>query len=317
MLPFQVPAQTQPPPPAPIPLAVALARVLDEFDLKGEGSPLAVPPVSPADAPSLRWLLEALSKDLPDNPFPKGGSAHREAEAVRALLQAGEQGLEGRIAALELREMGTQLALWRWGRRLARAGRLPRPVRLVWEDVLLTVPVPSLATSYALRHALSFALAEHDLGRYSDLKADHGIDAPQILLDFQRLFGLLGTQGPRLHLWSLPGLKVSQGYLKDLGQDRIWISPGDPARPPAGAAWVIPSQSGALEEAAPSLDERSRKEAEGLAKALAAAGGKAWFAPSSGDFEAYGLLIFPVLIQTDFRGMITSIRMGEAAPERP
>lgn len=317
MLPFQVPAQTQPAPVAPVPLATALARVLDEYDLKGEGSPLTAPLVQPADAPALRWLLEALTKDLPDNPFPGHSAAHREAEALRALLKSAAANPDSRIAAQSLGETGTQMGLWRWGRRMVRAGRLGKGPRQLWEDCLLAVPIPTLATGYALRHALSFALAENDLGRFADLKAAHGGDAPDTLLGFQRLFGLVGTQGPKLHLWRLPGLQASQRYVQELGGERVWVSPKDPGPLPAGVAWIVPSTSGALEEAAPALDDDSRTEAEGLSKALAGSGRGAWFAPSRADFEAHGLTLFPVLIQTDFRGFILSIRLGEAAPERP
>ena len=317
---FQVPAQTQPAPEAPLPLATALARILDEYDLKGEGGALSAPPVRPGDAPALKWLMESLTRDLPDNPFPKGSPSHGEAEALRTLLQVGEAGVEARLARLALGEVGTQMALWRWGRRLERAGRLSSSVRLAWEDALLAVPSPTLATSYALRHSLSFALAAGDLDRFGRLKAAHARDAADTVLEFQRLFGLIGTLGPGLHLWALPGLRSSQLHLKDLGGERIWISPADPEQTsnlPTDVAWIIPSMSGSLEEAAAALDDPSRKEAEQLARRFTNLGQRIWFAPSRADFEAYGLTFFPVLIRIDFRGSITSIQMGEAAPRRP
>lgn len=320
MLPFQVPAQAQPAPEAPLPLATALARLLDEYDLKGEGAALSSPPVQPGDAAALKWLREALTRDLPDDPFPKGSAAHGEAEALRILVQAGAIGAEARLARLTLNEVGTQLALWRWGRRLERAERLPAAVRLAWEDALLGAPSPTLATGFALRHALCFALAAGDLERFGRLKAAHARDAADTVLDFQRLFGLIGTAGPGLHLWSLPGLRPSQVQLKDLGGERIWIRPAEPDLPailPAGVAWIIPSTAGSLEEAAAALDDASQKEAQQLARMFTTPGQNIWFAPSRADFEAYGLTVFPMLIRIDFRGCITSIQMGEAAPPRP
>lgn len=317
MLPFQVPAQIQSPAEAPVPLPVALARLLDEYDLKGEGRPLTPAQVALADRPTLRWLLEALTRELPENPFPQGSPAYLEAETLRALLQGGADALESKLANQGLIETGSQLALWRWGRRQARAGRLEATARRAWEDALLAVPVPTLATSYALRHALSFALADGDLARFTTLKGRHAADASDLLLGYQRLFGLIGTPGPKLHLWSLPDLKPLETHLKGLNKERIWICPRDPEHPltaPAGVAWIIPSQAGELAEAAAALDDASRREAEALARQGHAG---AWFAPSRADFEAYGLTVFPVLIQTDFRGFITAIRMGEAAPPQP
>jgi hypothetical protein len=317
MLPFQVPAQIQAPAGAPVPLAAALAKLLDEYDLKGDGRPLTPVQVAPAERPSYRWLLETLTRDLPENPFPKGSPAHAEAESLRSLMQGGTEVLGNRLANQGLAETGTQLGFWRWGRRQVRAGRLAGTARRAWEDALLSVQVPTLATSYALRHALSFALAEGDLVRFTALKAAHAADASDLLLDYQRLFGLIGSPGPKLHLWALPDLKPMEIHLKDLGKERVWITPVDPdnlALPPAGVAWIIPSRTGELAEAAPSLDDASRREAEALVRKGCAG---AWFAPSRADFEAYGLTVFPVLILTDFRGFITAIRMGEAAPPQP
>ena len=41
------------------------------------------------------------------------------------------------------------------------------------------------------------------------------------------------------------------------------------------------------------------------------------FAASRPAFEKLGLLWFPILITLDGKGAIQSIRMGDAAPERP
>lgn len=313
MLPIPVPALVQPAAEAPVPLAVAIERLLDRYDRAGEGRPLHAERVRPADQPALAWLLQALTRDLPANPFPRGSAAHAEAEAVRALLAGG--GTPARLAALPLQEAGSPMALWRWGRRLDRAGRLPKPLRKALEDTLLAQPEPGLAGAYALRHALCFALAEGDLDRFARLKADHGADAAATFLDFQRLFALLGSPGPVLRLWSLPALQPVQKHLQELGGRRIWICPAgaaDPA-PPADVAWVIPSAAGVLAEATPAQETKTRQEAEALGKRIAAPA-RTWIAPARDDLEAAGLTLFPVLIELDAGGLITALRMGEAAP---
>lgn len=318
MLPILVPALTQPAAAVPLAQAEALARLLDSYDRVGEGQPLHAPAVGPADRPVVTWLYRALTQDLPANPFPKGGAAHAEAEALRALLRATGAVDPARISALRLSEVGTQMALWRWGRRLDRAGRLPAAARRAFEDALLAVPEPTLASAYALRHALSYALGEADLARFTALKAAHGADAAEDFLGFQRLFGLLGSPGPVLRLWSLPALQPVEKPLQDLGGRRIWISPFDPAEatlPGADVAWVIPSAAGVLAQESPDQDQRTRREGEALARRLP--GPRIWFAPGRADLEAYGLTFFPVLIELDGSGAVTAIRMGEAAPRRP
>lgn len=323
MLPFQVPAQVQVPPTAPLPLAQALARVLDEYDQHGEGAALTMPPVAPKDQAAVRWLLLALTQDRPDNPFPKGGRAHKEAEALRSLLQdrvSGPEELAARLLRTEMQELGSRMALWRWGRRLARADRFPKPLRRLWEDLLLAAPDASLASSYALRHALSFALAEADQDRFGDLKAAHAGDAQDIVLDFQRLFGLLGSEGPRIWIWSLPSLAPRQARLKDLGADRIWICPADPGAPPSpapGLAWIVPARLVYPEGVVGSDEEAARGEAILLSRSLKAPADRVWFAPGREEFESSGMRFFPILLQLDFRGAIASIRIGEAAPESP
>jgi hypothetical protein len=312
MLPIQVPAQIQATPVQTIPLAVALAQLLDEYDLKGDGHPLTPASVPTADQPALRWLHAALTRDIPDNPFPPGSRSYSEAEGLRALLKGGGKGIEAGLASLELREAGTQMGLWRWGRRLGRAGRLGPAIRLAWEAALLSVPGPALATSYALRHALSFALAEGDLARFTNLKADHATNDPEVILGFQRLFGLIGTPGPRFHLRQLPALQPVEKGLQDLGGESVWICPADPAKPtslPAGTAWIIPPGGEG--------DESNLQEAATSSSQNPAAGSRIWFAPERDVFEAYGIVLFPVLVSLDFRGCITSIHMGEAAPQTP
>lgn len=320
MLPILVPALTQPAAEAPVPLAAALARLLDGYDRVGEGQPLWPAPVGPADLPAVAWLHQALTQDLPANPFPKGGPAHAEAEALRSLLRGSGPVTAARLAGLPLGEVGTQMALWRWGRRQDRQGRLPRPLRRAFEDALLAVPEPSLASAYALRHALSHALGEADLARFAALKAAHGADAAEDFLGYQRLFGLLGSPGPVLRLWSLPALQPVEKRLQDLGGRRIWISPlgpADGALPGADVAWVIPSAAGVLAEATPAQEEQARREGEALVRQLPGPAARTWFAPGREDLEALGLTLFPVLIELDGGGAITAIRMGEAAPRRP
>ena len=48
-----------------------------------------------------------------------------------------------------------------------------------------------------------------------------------------------------------------------------------------------------------------------------ARGGEAPSAPSRAAFEGLGLAWFPILIELDPKGDVRSIRMGDAAPDKP
>jgi hypothetical protein len=317
MLPFQPPAQVQPPS-APVPFMEAVERVLDDYD-RGQGAgPLAEPLVAPGDRASLRWLLAAATEALPANPFPQGSASWTEAERLRALLQAPPGQWTGGLAKLTLLEPGTQLALWRRGKALAKAGLAPAP-RRAWEDALLAAPLVTLVGNYALRHALSFALAEGDLDRFGVLKARHAELGTDLFFGFQRLFSLLGGPAPRLGLWRLPGLVESTLPLGSLGLRRLWIAPledgGLPAIP-EGTAWLIPTFK-------PSDDPRDPVPptatflAGRAALRLEEARRTAWLIPAPDDLAELGLTVFPVLIELDGLGLVQRIRMGDAAPGRP
>ena len=311
------------PPPAvqtlPIPHPDAEARLLEAYDW---GHPLPkAPDLKGAAALRYRWLRAAATfppGSMPADPFPPGPD-HQEAEALRALLSPAPQDVARGLAALPLRQPGTALALWRWGKRQVRRGVFGPDLRHAWEDRLLDAG-PALTRSYALRHALCWALADHDEVRFATLKARTASWAAETSAGFQRLFGLLGSPSPTLRLWSLPGLGYQDLRLDQLGARRIWVFPAGPgALPPLppGVAWIIPDGTGNQEARSADLAPGPRREGEALATRLKAAGRQAWFAPSREDMERLGLAWFPILITLDDRGNLKDIRMGDAAPEHP
>jgi hypothetical protein len=313
--PSSPPAEIRPAPPTP---AEREERLLEAYDW---GHPL--PPAQPGPgATADRWLRAAATFDpgtaLPGNPFPPG-AAHREAEALRALLKAPPSQLGRRLAALPLRQSGTALALWRWGQAQVRLGHVPLEVRQAWEDRLLAAG-PALTRGYALRHALCWALADKDETRFAALKALATPETESVVAGFQRLFGLLGGPTPDLRLWSLPGLAYQDLRLDQLGVPRVWICPaGEGPLPdlPPRVAWVIPSAEAGLDARSASLPENLLEEGRALAMRLQAAGRTARFAPSRPAFEALGLVWFPILIDLDAQGTVRTIRMGDAAPSQP
>jgi hypothetical protein len=313
-------AQTPRTPEAPPVPSEAEAALLDAYDW---GRPL---PQSSAQKGSaalgLRWLKAAATfeagRGLPANPFP-GGPAKAEAEALRRLLKGPQGPTPKALGALPLRLPGTALALWRWGQAQVRAGAFDATLRRAWEDRLLAAG-PGLTRGYALRHALCFALAEKDEARLAALRVNPNPGAEDTLKSFQRLFGLLGAPSPLFRLWSLPGLDYRDLRLDELGGSRIWICPPEegplPALPPS-TAWIVPSASGALDEREAGLSPALLEEGQALGDRFRAAGRSARFAPSRGAFEQLGLAWFPILIELDAKGSILSIRMGDAAPEKP
>lgn len=313
-LPPTPPAEIRPAPPTAAELA---DRLLEAYDW---GLPLPGAPKGSV-TPAFRWLQAAAAFDPQRglaNPFPPG-PAHREAEALRALLKAPGQPQAGRLAALPLQQPGTALALWRWGKVQMREGRFTPDIRRTWEDRLLA-DGPALTRSYALRHALCWALADQDEARFAALKARADATADPVLAQFQRLFGLLDGPSPRLRLWTLPGQDYQDVRLDQLGARRIWICPDEegplPELPP-GVAWIIPSLHAGLDDRSASLPEGLMAEVRPLASRLQAEGRTARYLPARTAFEDLGLAWFPILIELDGQGNLKAIRMGDAAPEKP
>ncbi len=310
------PAEIQPARPSPAELE---NRLLDAYDW---GQPL--PPEAPKGptAAAHRWLGAAATFDprgnLPANPFATG-PGRREAEAFRRLLTAPKDQISGALKALPIRASGTALGLWRWGQLQVRTGTFDAALRRIWEDRLLAAG-PALTRGYALRHALCWALAEQDEARFAAVRSRTNQDAEDTLKGFQRLFGLLGGPSPVLRLWTLPELDYRDSPLDQFGATRAWIRPAEDGplpEIPAGTAWIIPSTTGTLDERDASLSAPLLAEGRLLAARLRSTGRSALFAPSRPAFERLGLVWFPILIELDGKGAIRSIRMGDAAPDRP
>lgn len=314
------PALVAPAPSASVSAQEAEAALLEAYDYD---SPLPkAPKLKGPAALAYRWLRAAATfdpaRDQPANPFV-AGRERKEAEALRALMKAPKEQLPAALKALPLRASGTALALWRWGQVQVRTGVFDASLRRAWEDRLLPVG-PFMTRSYALRHALSWALAEQDEARFASLRAKADANSEDTIKGFQRLFGLLGGPSPVLRLWSLPRMEYHDLRLDELGAPRIWIRPAEKEGLPdlpAGTAWIIPSEVADLSERDASLSDRLQTEGKALAARLQAAGRSAQLAPSRAAFEALSLVWFPILIELDAKGNLQSIRMGDAAPDRP
>jgi hypothetical protein len=313
--------QTPPAIAAPAPTSPdAQNALLEAFDW---GNPVPqAPKLKGMAALEYQWLRAAATFDplhgVPANPFA-GGHGRKEAEALRRLLKAPKDQVASELKALSLKESGTALALWRWGQVQVRTGAFDTGLRRAWEDRLLRTG-PALTRGYALRHALCWALAEQDEARFSGIRSTGDPDSVETVKGFQRLFGLLGGPSPELRLWSLPGLGYRDLRFDQLGTSRIWICPvedGPLPGMPADTGWIIPSTAGGLGEREASLSESLQSEAKAIADRLQSASRSASFAPSRSDFESLGLAWFPILIELDAKGAIKSIRMGDAAPNRP
>ena len=313
---LQAPA-SKPAPPVPFPhAAIALLEAYDA----GRGLP-ATPSLAPADRAAYQWLracAQARPGHPPANPFPPG-KLHGEAEALRTFWALPPDQALTRLPQLRTEALGTGLALWRWGKALTRKGGLPKAARQAWEDRLLDGPALDLVQGYALRHALCFALADRDEARLVALRSHIPADQEELYHLAQTAFGLLGNPLPKVRLWTLPGLRLEDHPLSDLGAPRLWMAPfeGTLPRVPPGCAWVVPTLGGMASPGDAQLDEVSTAEAGPVLKALEAAHRTAWLAPSRADFERLGLVHFPILLRFDPQGRLTELRMGDAAPEEP
>ena len=317
MLPLMPPAQTAAPTPAPAKIAVAPQAPLlgdaerDFFVALDSGErPIRPAKLLPEDRVAYQWLWNASTwtpgSKAPADLFSAGSKGHMEAQAWRAFLTTGQ----GDPRTLPLHESGSRLLLWTWMRRRDRKAPLPPVERKALEDRLLKGGPPVLQ-GWALRHALCFAVAERDNARLAALKALRGGDLPDTFAGVQALFGLLDGPTPVFRLWTLPGLHYEDTSLSGLGASRVWICPMGPAVP-KGAAWIIPSENGGQNSRDAALNAPRREEAEAITAQLK--GRKAWFAASRTEWEAVGLSWFPILLELDKAGNITSVRMGDAAP---
>jgi len=320
-----MPLSPQTPPPAVVASAPSLPQdsetvLLEAFDW---GRPLpADPRLKGPAALDYQWLRAAATFDptheLPASPYATG-PARREAEALRTLLKAPKAKVVAALKKQSLHESGTALALWRWGQTRMRQGTFEPALRHAWEDRLM-VEGPALTRGYALRHALCWALAEKDEARLVVIRTLGGQFSEETVQGVQRLFGVLGSPSPTLRLWSLPGLDYADLRLDQLKANRAWICPvedGPFPGIPVGTAWIIPSESGALDEREASLPEGLLAEGRSLSARLRLAERTAHFAPSRAAFERLGLNWFPILIEWDTKGNVQSIRMGDAAPQKP
>lgn len=309
------PADVQQPPKV-TPLEVALLALQEAYDLDAEPGP--EPLLRPEDRPAYRWMRACMREDLPGNPFPMGGPAFVEAEALRAFLALPPDKALEALPGLKMREAGSPFALWRWGQRLARKGILAGASRRAFENKVLASP-GTLSQGYALRHALCHALAEGDETRLGALRARVPQGQEDVFTSFQAAFGLLGARLPVLRLWTLPGAAAEE---VELGREggALWIcpyqGPGLPALP-TGTTWIIPTRQGEQDEREPQLRGHAIEEARALGGLLETANRTARLAASRGPFERLGLVHFPILITFDGQGRVQRIRMGDAAPGEP
>lgn len=303
-----------------IPLQEAIEKVMQDIDADDPALPLRDHKVARADQPSLRWLRAAALSEKPENPFRAGTRSSAEAEDFLTLLSADRTQAEALLPKLTLSEPGTALGLWRWATRQERMQPWGPAARAIWEDKLMAKHVPTMLNGYALRHALCWALAEKDETRFASLKAAWGQDDPSLFASFQGLFAWFGELSPVLRLWVLPTLDYQDLRLDNLlafdgsHSSRIWISPDTTPLPhlPTGTAWLLPSEAGSQNPNESSLNPVEKAAGTKVSMALVPAKGHAYFAPSRAEFEAAGLMFFPILIELDAKGKVQAIRMGDA-----
>lgn len=297
-------------------LPEAETSFLEAYDAQEDARDLKAPMVALADRSALKWLVESATKAIPTNPFRRGSAPWREAESLRHLSALPTDSWLKAIESQPLTLRGSRLGLWRWGQSRVRDGRMGAGLRRQWEDKLLASGTSDLLFEYALRHALCFALAEADEVRFAQLKERWSAPAPDIFLDFQRAFALLGSPSPLFTLWKLPDMTTGDFSLHALGTHRIWIAAdsgkGLPELP-ADAIWIMPTKQGLQPEGQNTLLEPELSEARSLAARLQEAKREAYLAPVRKPFETYALMYFPILIELDAEGSIRKIRMGDAA----
>ncbi len=302
-------------PARPLPLAEAEAEALAAYD---ERKPFPELRVAPRHQPALAWLRQAFEGRPSKNPFPPKSPEGREAQGMLDLLGAPEDpGAEG-LTALSLKRAGTRLALWRWMQARSRGAGLDPLLRRKVEDRLMAREEPDLVAAYGLRHALCFALAEGDEGRFADLKAHHAEQEPTLFQGIQSLLGMLGSPLPQSRLWALPELAYRDVSPGELGR-RIWVQPYEgsfPALPP-GTLWFVPTQGGHSTPATTDLAGPDEPEGRALAEELRKAGRAAWLVTERGPWESSALAFFPILLDFEGSGALQRVRMGDAAPPAP
>ncbi len=297
----------------------AAIALLEAYDA-GRALP-PTPALAARDRAPYLWLracAEARPGHPPANPFPPG-PARAEADALRACWTLPPAEAVARLPKVGHTAPGSYLGLWRWGKAQVRAGALDRRQRRAWEDHLLAGHGLDLVQGYAFRHALCFALAEKDEARLTELRSLTPEDQDDLYALAQTTFGLLGQTLPSVRLWTLPGLRLADARLSDLGAPRVWVAPfeGSLPRIPPGCAWVVPTLGGVAIPGDAQLDEVSTLEAAPILKALAGSSLTGHLAPSRRDFERLGLVHFPILLRFDTEGRLTEVRMGDAAPQEP
>jgi hypothetical protein len=300
-------------PPA-VPLDEAAHLILQAYDENPALESLPSPAVKPQDRLGRDWLLAALREDAPKNPFPAGGKAHREAEAFRHLLEATSDQRPTLVRKQPLALPGTQAGLWRWGKAAARRGEMSTPLRQAWEDRLLAKGIAPIIRGWALRHAFCFALAKADEARFTQLKEACEAEAPELAQSFQKAFALLGGPPPRVYLWSLPDLEALDIPLSRLGHC-LAITPLEPdtPHPPIGCTWIIPCMTSNQPVGQSALQDASLEEGRRIAEQVRSLNRAAYLAPSREPFLSQALAYFPIEIRLNDKGLIESIRMGDAA----
>jgi hypothetical protein len=300
----------------PLSLAEAETRFFEAYDNSGDLTAAAAVKVPPKDRASLTWLVAAATQEVPQNPFRKGGSAWREAESLRRLPAIPADQWAAVIDAQSLQHSGSSLFFWRWGQARVRDGRMGKDLRQRWEDALLKSRLPGTLMAYVLRHALCFALAESDESRFAQIKDRWSELVPDLFVNFQRAFALLGSPSPMFDLWRLPEIALDDLPLSQVGGSRIWMaqdSGKDLPELPAGTVWIVPTQNGLQPQGQITLLQPSLGEAKDLSARLTAAHRTAFLAPVRKPFETYALVYFPIQIELDAGGLIRQIRMGDAA----
>lgn len=308
-------------PPKPSPLEQSLYAILVAFDEDGPEAQLPSQPLSLKETPHQTFLINALTRPLPENPFPKSSPAFKEAESLRKLLGTPLDQNESILSQLKDFNpvlAGSHAALWRWGQRAVRDAHFSKALRHLWEDRLLAPSGHGITRGWALRHALCVALFEADENRFAQLRDALTEDSRGLFAPFQKAFGLLQGPLPHLYLWSLPDLDALDIQLSSLG-NRLWIAPLEvhPNPSPYKTAWILPAMDSDLPVNQSQLSKISEAEATRLAESLKGFPIPTYFAPSRAPLEQFALMFFPIEILLNDTGQIQSIRMGDATHLNP